>query len=78
MTREEIFDKIYDLTYQREIVEQEVHELLDEVIVDFEKRTCDNCKWHLGEVCTNDESPLCANFVHKDFGCNKFKRKDEG
>ena len=30
---------------------------------------CNTCKWYCEEVCTMDESPLCADFVDKDYGC---------
>ena len=51
-------------------------EQVDLIFDEFENRTCDNCKWLKSEVCCNDESPLCADFVSDDFGCNKFKNKD--
>lgn len=48
-----------------------------EEIYDAESGTCENCKHYQCEVCVNDESPLCADFVSNDFGCNKFEPREE-
>ena len=42
---------------------------------EFDSRICKNCKWYLDEVCVNDESPLCADFVSETYGCVYFERK---
>ena len=76
MTRQDVNDKIYDLTYQREITETEIYELTHKMLDDFESRTCENCKYQQHEVCVNDESPMRGDFVSVDYGCNKFEPKE--
>lgn len=72
-----IIDKIYDY------FEKEKQQLIkgqnllikahEGYIEDVMNRTCGNCKWCKDKVCCNDESPLCADFVSEDFGCNRWE-----
>lgn len=52
-------------------------EVIDKIYDDFESRTCINCNYYVDypNVCCNSDSLLCSEFVDKDFGCNKFERK---
>ena len=44
----------------------------------LEDRTCSTCNWYHKEVCCEDSSPLCADFVSEDFGCKLWEeRKDK-
>lgn len=64
-------DGVKCITLRRAII------VLDEVYNDFENRICKNCKYYeeYSSVCCNGDSPLCADVVDKDFGCNKFEAK---
>jgi len=68
----------------REELKEMTYEDILEYIHDFESRTCENCKYYIFDkyyyYCNND---LCydngmndVREVEKDFGCNKFERKD--
>ena len=48
---------------------KQLDNFIDRIYNDFESRTCKNCSWYLCEVCTNDESPLCTEFVSEDYSC---------
>lgn len=41
----------------------------------LENRSCSNCKYYHDEVCCNDNSLLCADFVNENFCCNKWEPK---
>ena len=83
MTRDETNDAIYELTYQREITEQEVYSLAHKMIDDFESRNCENCKYAKieGEYlrCTNMMAMgwWCDEGVTNNETCSKFEPKDE-
>lgn len=55
---------------------KDVSTAINKIYDDFESCSCENCEYFHEDVCTNDECPLCADFVDKDFGCNKFVRKE--
>lgn len=82
MTREEAYDKVYDLTYQREATETEIYELVDIIYNDFESMTCENCAYKRdtdvnGNFMSNEYfCVLRARCENKDYGCNKFERKE--
>lgn len=46
---------------------------------DFENKTCSNCKWYESypSVCCNADSPLCADVVPLDYGCNKHENNEK-
>ena len=74
MTREEakeIFRNDKDSYGKPKAVMTKINKIYD----DFENRTCATCGWYMNEVCCDGDCPLCAEFVSKDFGCNKFKEK---
>ncbi len=53
----------------------ECNSILDAVYDDFESRTCENCK-HYNNMCEYGiTAPLFSEITYKDFGCNKFERK---
>ncbi|MCT7551947.1 hypothetical protein N5T67_03750 [Aliarcobacter butzleri] len=43
----------------------------------LQNRSCSNCKYYHDEVCCNDNSLLCADFVNENFYCNKWEVKNE-
>lgn len=63
----------------KKLVEQErkfaIHlaKTIESIRDDFQNQTCTSCHYYQDEVCVNDESPLCADFPPKDFGCNKWE-----
>lgn len=56
-------------------------EFIDEAIKELEElikpKRCNECKYYhsFTEICSNDECPLCADFVHSDFGCIHYSKK---
>lgn len=56
--------------------------IINEIYDDFESRTCENCKRYVPMKWTDFDNK-CASMenkvshVDKDFGCNKFERKEE-
>lgn len=58
----------------------EIYEHINKIYDDFESRTCENCIYYND---MNESSGLCENMalpelgVDKDFGCNKFSRKEQ-
>ena len=58
-------------------------EAIDRICDDFESRTCESCKWYREEYndknCISDTVLICElyDISHgKDFGCNKWEKKD--
>ena len=56
-------------------------EFISDIYDDFESRTCENCRYYNSkyEYCDNSNS-VCNHLVvdiDKDFGCNKFERREE-
>ena len=52
--------------------------VIDKIYDDFELRTCKNCRsYQDNQVCTNDTSPLCCDFVSSDYGCNLWEKIDD-
>ena len=49
--------------------------IVDKIFNYFENRTCSNCEYCIDEVCANDESPLCTDFISKDYGCILWKSR---
>ena len=77
MTREEVNDEIYDLTYQREISEQEIYKLTHKMLDDFENRICNNCKYWIDDNGYQNAGCIKFSINFSDtFGCNKFERKN--
>ena len=89
MTREEAKKEV---TLLRPMYHDEIYDLLDEIYNDIKSMTCENCKHgniinKIGnyECCigVSDEHikhtfDECEEYIsNKDFGCNKFKRKDK-
>ena len=66
MTREEAKR---DLTNPYEI---RVRNIIDKIYDEFELKICENCSMLRDEVCVNDNSPMCCDFVSNTFGCNEF------
>lgn len=54
-----------------------VAEMLYDTISRYENRTCKTCNWCIDEICVNDKSLLCADFVNDYFCCNKWRAKNE-
>ncbi len=62
-------------------------EYVNAVYDDFESRTCENCKYYIEGlqlfggsrfICMNEEvGDIMYDHFSKDFGCNKFKRKQD-
>lgn len=79
MTREEAMKKAYKEALQISAgnSSDSLSRLIDKIYDDFDSRTCGNCEWGIDNVCTNDDTPLCADFVASTFGCNKFERKEK-
>ena len=49
--------------------------LVDEVLMDFESRTCENCK-HLSRIPSSGRATRCKVLtlaIEKNFGCNKWE-----
>lgn len=46
--------------------------IIDDIYDDFESRVCENCKHK-----TNRECNTIIDYFGKDFGCNKFERKED-
>ena len=62
-----------------------IFDILIKTIDDFESRTCENCiffkigRWDK-DIPSNyfcSVNRHCTGFDYKDFGCNKFERKDK-
>ena len=70
-------DRQYEKVISSYYIGSEFDKFIDKIYDDFESRTCENCYWYSSEVCTNDESPLCADFVSEDYGCILFERKED-
>jgi len=51
-----------------------IGQIIDQIYDDLESQICKNCEYYLHEVCCNDSSPLCADFVSETYGCNVFTR----
>ena len=50
---------------------------VDRIYDEMRSRTCENCKWFNSVYCTNEFLEGYFEIInHKDFGCNKFVRKD--
>jgi len=81
MTREEAISEFNGYVELREdgwiIKKKELRNIINEIYNDLESRTCTNCHWYHDEVCCEDSSPLWAEFVDKNYGCNLFKLKDK-
>ena len=79
MNREEFKDKHENWIGRDEVA------LIDEIYDDFESRTCENCKYFIDEKGTKLQfcnartvgGIIGWNGYGKDFGCNKFERKDK-
>jgi len=56
---------------------REIDIFIDEIYDDFESRICKNCEYYKNGICVCDNSLLVAYAVDKDFGCNKFKKKNK-
>ena len=61
------------------IVRNAIIDTLIKIYDDIESRVCENCKYFTYKddnynYC--DKYPLLNGFVKNDFGCNRFKRKD--
>jgi len=54
-------------------------ELVKEIYDDFEKQTCNNCKWYNEPICAaskcEDINELGQYVVRPIFGCNEWKDK---
>ena len=44
----------------------------------IKNQICKNCEYYekYPSVCCNGDSPLCAEVVDEDFGCNRFSKKE--
>jgi len=85
MTRQEYKDKLIKGHEQTISVAMNIALTIDKIFDDLESRVCENCKFCSREgfggfVCTNEE---IANMslsgwrkVNKNFGCNKFERRE--
>jgi len=71
----------------REVIDKVTYFLINEIFDDFEKRTCENCKYYQkkGEVmnlreCNEGVSIYKSSgysLVNDDFGCNKFEENQK-
>ena len=45
---------------------------------EIKNQICKNCEYYekYPSVCCNGYSPLCAEVVDEDFGCNRFSKKE--
>ena len=57
-------------------VDKDFEKRIDEIYDDFESRVCKNCFYYFEETCVCDESPLVTEIVDENYGCNKFKRRE--
>lgn len=76
MTRGEALAKVPLREKNWGIVAQGV---INEIYDDFESRTCKNCKQYINyhKLCRQDVSIFGESFLNKDFGCNKWEKKDD-
>ena len=60
-------------------------QIIEDIFNDFESRVCENCKWYILDTyfdmnsfdcMANDKGQTVVSFPPKDFGCNKFIRKE--
>lgn len=58
------------IKYSEELINKAIEELEA-----LQNRSCNNCKYNKDEVCCNDNSLLCADFVNENFCCNKWESK---
>ena len=84
MTREEYKNKLIQPNSGSEAFNKGVKQansranrLFKNIFDDFESRVCGNCIYYAKEtsVCINAGSPLCADFVDSEYGCNLFERE---
>ena len=90
MTREEAKDLI-EIEYDSldNYCDSNHCSVIDQIYDDFESRTCENCKYveNSGQTYSTavqkcklgigDINEWGSVFCSKDFGCNKFERKDK-
>ena len=52
---------------------------VDKIYDSFEAKRCENCKQYeaINDKCNFGVSTDCRNEVPKDFGCNKFSRREQ-
>ena len=78
MTREEFRKALHDFLCATDNNVMYINTLVDEYIEQLQApKTCNGCSWYFKEVCTNDGSPLCCDFVSKDYGCIYYEPKDK-
>ena len=77
-----------DLYYGIQFDTLKIDKFIDKIYDDFESRTCGNCKYNqkYDNSCNNSfvNNILSTSYIGtaslkcvSDFGCNKFKRKEE-
>ena len=82
MTREEaiykVNNQVFEADYDTGLVmyPDSAERIIKEIYDDFESRVCKNCFYYFEETCVCDESPLVTEIVDENYGCNKFKRRE--
>jgi hypothetical protein len=78
MTKRELFNDIHEFDcMNNSSIYGLVHDIVDRTIDYCKSQTCSNCNWYHTEVCCNDSSPLCADFVDENYGCNLWEQVKE-
>lgn len=75
MTKEEAKQELWATRNINTLSKVECDNLLNKIYDDLESRNCTNCKWYKNEVCVNDESRLCADFVSDRDICKLWESK---
>jgi len=90
MTREEAKKEMLNITGSIYTETDELEDLIDKIYDDFENRICQSCKFYkVEEIDSEDEMrdvmTGCSQFYmetnyaydFKNFGCNRWERKDD-
>jgi len=58
-------------TTDRDGIEKHIDRIYDEL----EKANCKTCKWLNDEVCTNGDSPMCADYPNINMMCGYYEKR---